>query len=129
MHSTLLPNQRNPQEYPDRKLNTCIMLHCFNFLAVALENQISPQAKKTISTVKNSLGLNIFSDNEAISPTLCLVPLPLLRNTSSHYITPQRGESWALQMVALAIFLSRYYTQNIVYRPDWLLPSVIYTPT
>lgn len=59
-----------------------------------------------------SSGLNIFCNNEAIYP--CLIPLPSPRNTSSHYITPLRGESWAVQMVTQAIFLLSYYVQNIL---------------
>lgn len=47
-------------------------------------------------------------------PHLVLSPLPLPRNTSSHYITPLRGESWAVQMVTEAIFLLSFYMHNVL---------------
>lgn len=91
------------------------LFHCYLFEIIKFLHKHSSIQINKYKYLVHTLGLDIYASNEVISPTPCVTPtLPLPRNTSGRYITPLRGESWAIQMVTQAIFLQSYCLQNIL---------------
>lgn len=69
--------------------------------------------------------IKVFGSKGAICPAPSQIPLPLLRNTSSCYITPLSGDSWTVQMVSTAIFFLRVPIYKISCR--LLVTVILYT--